>query len=132
MPASFDRQFAATLDHLADARHDLREWLAREVPDPIARTDLLAVAGEFFLHVIVRTGGAGRARVLAEHAPDGVRLSVTAAADEPPVRAIDLPNDPLRVGAIGRRIVDGCCERVRVEAGAGVGAECWRRVEPAD
>src|SRR5205085_3591253 len=67
MPDRFDRDFPATLTSLAEARHQLRAWLADAVRDPNAANDLLTVAGEFFLHVVVRTGGdQGRARLVAE------------------------------------------------------------------
>lgn len=127
---SFDLELPATLDHLAEARHRLRSWLTDEVGDDVARDDLLAVAGEFFLHVVFRTGGLGRARIVAEHGQRGVRLSVTAANDEGGVRAMAPATDPLAEGALGRRLVEGCCDRVRVDGRgtASVGAECFRSV----
>lgn len=126
---SFDIELPATLEHLGDARRLLRRWLADEVADDAACTDLLAVAGEFFLHVVFRTGGLGRARVVAERGADGVRLSVTAADDGcRTVRSMAAPRDPLAIGAIGRRLVEGCCDELRVEAvgATTVGAECFR------
>ena len=129
---SFDLELPATIEHLGEARRRLRAWLEQEVRDDVARTDLLAVAGEFFLHVIFRTGGLGRARVVAEHGDGGVRLSVTAADAREGVRAITPATDPLSAGAMGRRLVDGCCDAVRV-AGVGsatIGAECFRTVAP--
>ena len=130
----FALELPATIDQLAPARGQLRAWLASEVADESAREDLLAVAGEFFLHVVYRTGGVGHARVLAERGPGGVRLSVTAAGDRAGVRALALSSDPLAAGAIGRRLVDGCCDDVRVSTGTPggvVGAECFRRLTPA-
>lgn len=127
---TFDLELPANLDHLADARHRLRRWLAEEVLDDVARDDLLAVAGEFFVHVVFRTGGSGRARILAERGDGGVRLSVTAAAERPIVRPMAPSRDPLASGAVGRRLVEGCCDEVRV-GGVGtatVGAECFRSV----
>ena len=132
MLAPFDRRYPATLSSLAEARHHLRSWLSEEVTDAVAVNDLLTAAGEFFLHVVVRTGGAqGRVQVHAERGRDGVRLSVTSAVTAPPVRAIGLPGDPLVAGALGRRLVDGCCDEVEVERGAVVGARCRRVVADA-
>lgn len=129
MPA-FDIDLPATLQHLGEARRRLGVWLADEVPDAAARGDLLAVAGEFFLHVVFRTGGLGRARVVAERWDDGVRLSVTAADGCDTVRSMATPADPLAVGAIGRRLVEACCDEVTVASdGAGtVSAQCFRSV----
>ena len=132
MSDPFVREYPATLSSLGDARHHLRAWLADEVPDEVAANDLLTVAGEFFLHVVVRTGGdAGRASVVAERGPDGVRLSVTSVRAAGVVRALRLPPDPLAAGAIGRRLVDGCCDDVEVDDGERVGARCRRAVRPA-
>src|SRR5688572_25837562 len=99
----FDLELPATLDHLGEARHLLRAWLRQELDDDVAGDDLLAVAGEFFVHVVYRTGGLGRARIVAEHGDGGVRLSVTAAGEPRPVRTIQPATDPLAAGAIGRR-----------------------------
>jgi hypothetical protein len=130
MPAPFDHTFPATLASLAAARRALRVWLAEDaVVEETAAHDLLTVAGEFLLHVVVRTGGdRGRARLVAERGPDGVRLAVTAvdAATTPPVRSIGLPADPLGVGSIGRRLVDRCCDEVEISRGPTIGARCWR------
>lgn len=127
---SFAIELPAALDHLADARGRLRAWLGEEVADEVARNDLLSVAGEFFLHVVFRTGGLGHARIVAERRHDGVRLSVKATDDRRTVRSIAPPSDPLAVGAVGRRLVEGCCDEVRVEVdgAATVGAECFRTV----
>ena len=125
----FDIQLPATLDHLGDARRRLRAWLSEEVDDRVAAEDLLAVAGEFFVHVVFRTGGQGDARVTAERGARGVRLAVTAAPPAPGVRALAPAKDPLATGALGRRLVEGCCDEVRVEGGTViVGAECFRSV----
>jgi hypothetical protein len=131
---SFVVDLPATVTHLADARRRLREWLEDEVADDLARDDLLAVAGEFFLHVVFRTGGLGRARLVAERGAGGVRLSVTGLDERPNVRPLVLPTDPLATGALGRRLVEGCCDEVRVAAagGAVVGASCYRAVPRPD
>ena len=130
--SSFDIELPATLDHLGEARRRLRSWLGDEVADEVARDDLLAVAGEFFLHVVFRTGGLGRARIVAEPGPTGVRLAVTSASEpsHPPVRLLRPASDPLAAGALGRRLVEGCCDDVRVRRAGGstVGAECFRSV----
>lgn len=131
----FDLELPATLEHLAEARHRLRAWLEDEVHDDVARMDLLAVAGEFFLHVIYRTGGLGRARVVAVPRDGGVRLAVTAAdaVDGERVRAMAPAGDPLSAGAMGRRLVEGCCDAVQVAAAGSstIGAECFRSVRSA-
>jgi hypothetical protein len=102
------------------------------VADEIACNDLLTIAGEFFLHVVVRTGGdRGRARVFAERGRDGVRLAVTSMDPATPVRAIALPADPLGAGSIGRRLVDGCCDEVEIEGGPTISARCWRTLQDA-
>lgn len=127
---SFDLELPATVEHLAEARSRLRAWLADEVADAEAGDDLLTVAGEFFLHVVYRTGALGRARITADHGPGGVRLAVTSARRAPGVRALAPPSDPLADGALGLRLVEGCCDEIRV-AGPGdptVGAECFRVV----
>jgi hypothetical protein len=137
MTAPFDREYPATVGSLADARHELRVWLRDQIIDDVALHDLLTVAGEFFLHVVVRTGGAhGRARLVAERGPDGVRLAVTAVADETTtlrddatVRALRLPHDPLDAGSIGRRLVDGFCDSLEIDDGSAVGARCWRTLQ---
>jgi anti-sigma regulatory factor (Ser/Thr protein kinase) len=134
MPPAFDREFPATLSALAEARAHLRSWLAEAVDDEVVANDLLNVAGEFFLHVAVRTGGErGRARVEAERGRDGVRLAVTAVAPAATatVRSLGLPADPLGAGAIGRRLVDGCCDEVEIDRGPTVAARCWRTLEDA-
>lgn len=131
---SFVLELPATVDHLAEARRRLRAWLDEELAEPTARDDLLTVAGEFFLHVVFRTGGLGRARVVAEHGGGGVRLAVTSvtSASRATVRPLGLRRDPLAAGAMGRRLAEGCCDEMRVAAGARgtVGAECFRRVAP--
>ena len=131
---SFVVDLPATVTQLGEARRRLRAWLDDEVPDEVARGDLLAVAGEFFLHVVFRTGGVGRARIVAERGAGGVRLSVTALDRRPNVRPIAPSTDPLAAGALGRRLVDGCCEEVRVAAASGpvVVASCYRSVPPGD
>jgi hypothetical protein len=130
MPAPFDRTFPATLTSLASARRALRAWLADAVSDATVAADLLTVAGEFLLHVVVRTGGArGRVRLVAERRPDGVRLAVTSADASTPVRSIAMPTDPLGDGTIGRRLVDRCCDEVEIEQGPTIAARCWRAVE---
>jgi hypothetical protein len=134
MPAPFDREYPATLTSLADARVELRAWLRTEVADECAADDLLSAAGEFFLHVVVRTGGdRGRARVVAERGPDGVRLAVTAVevGARAPLRSVALPQDPLSAGSLGRRLVDGCCDEVEVERGAAIGVRGRRSLQPA-
>jgi hypothetical protein len=133
MPPAFDRAFPATLSAMAEARAHLRSWLADAVDDEVVANDLLTVAGEFFLHVVVRTGERGRARVVAERGRDGVRLAVTAAAPvaTATVRSLALPADPLGAGAIGRRLVDGCCDEREIERGPTVAARCWRTLEDA-
>jgi anti-sigma regulatory factor (Ser/Thr protein kinase) len=134
MTQTFRQDFPATLEELSHVRQTLGSWLAEEAVDNRSRTDLLSVASEFFVHVVVRTGGLGRARMAAERRPDGVRLSVTAAPPErlELVRRLGLPADPLINGSLGRRLVEGCCDDLKVLEGAGeVRAECWRSVQPA-
>lgn len=131
---SFDIELPATLAHLGDARRRLRSWLDQEVTDDVAGDDLLAAAGEFFLHVVFRTGGLGRARITAERGPGGMRLAITAAQTPQgrDVRVLAPKHDPLAAGALGRRMVEGSCDQVRVERAGSttVGAECFRSVEP--
>jgi hypothetical protein len=134
MTPPFDRDFHATLTAMAEARAQLRSWLAEAVADELAANDLLTVAGEFFVHVVVRTGGgAGRARVTAERGPDGVRLAVTAVASPARgnVRSLRLPEDPLAAGSLGRRLVDGCCDEVEVAEGPTPAARCRRTLADA-
>ena len=122
---TFDLELPATIEHLGEARRRLQWWLAEEVLDDVARADLLVVAGEFFLHVVFRTGGLGRARIVADRADEGVRLAVTCAAEGRERRPLWPRRDPLEAGALGRRLVEGCCTDVRVDRG---GAACFRPV----
>lgn len=127
-----DFELAASIESLAVARRRLGTWLFDQGIDGVTNSDLLSVATEFFLHVVVKAGGVGHARVVAERGPTGVRLSVTAARSVDAVRRIDLPADPLEIGSIGRRLVDGCCDEVEISEGEGpIGAKCWRAVQSA-
>lgn len=130
MTTSFALQIPADVDHLAEARRGVRQWLADEGLDAETSGDLLAVASEFLLHAIVRAGGTGTVRLVGERRPDGVRLAVRAsAADEGTPRRLRLPDDPLAAGALGRRMVEACCDDVQIVAsGAEASAECWRGV----
>lgn len=127
-----DFELAASVESLAVARRRLGTWLSEQGIDGVTNSDLLSVATEFFLHVVVKAGGVGHARLVAVRASTGVRLSVTAAKSGDAVRRIDLPTDPLEVGSIGRRLVDGCCDEVELSEGEGaVRAQCWRAVRSA-
>ncbi len=127
-----DFELAASVENLVVARRRLGVWLLDQGIDGETNSDLVAVAAEFFLHVVVKAGGAGQARVVAERAPSGVRLSVTAAAPADALRRIDLPADPLKIGSIGRRLVDGCCDELKIsETAESIRAQCWRAVRSA-
>lgn len=130
MTTSFALEIPADVHRLADARHGVRQWLADEGLDPETAGDLLAVASEFLLHAIVRTGGTGTVRLVGQRRPDGVRLTVEAsAADEGTPRRLHLPDDPLAAGALGRRMVEECCDDVQIAtSGAEASAACWRGV----
>ena len=127
-----DFVLAAVVEHLAEVRQQLAAWLLAEGIEGTANSDLLSVATEFFLHVVVKTGGVGCARVVAERTPRGVRMAVTAATAVAPIRRIDLPPDPLETGSIGRRLVDGCCDDLQIsEVDGSIGVQCWRAVQSA-
>ena len=124
-----DLDVPADVDELAPARGRVRAWLDAHDLDPLARTDLLAVASEFLLHAIVRSAGVGSVHLHGEVRPDGVRLAVRAAkeADDIP-RPIRLPADPLVADGIGRRLVEQCCDALRITSDEdGTLTECWRR-----
>lgn len=131
MPLDFELE--AMVANLPEVRRRLAVWLVDEGIDPATNADLLSVATEFFLHVVVKTGGTGQVRVGAERAARRVRMSVTAAAVViDGIRRIDLPSDPLRIGSIGRRLVDGCCDDLQIsDADGAIGVQCWRVVQPA-
>ena len=130
MTTPFALKIPADVDHLADGRRQVRRWLADEGLDAVIAGDLLAVASEFLLHAIVRSGGNGTVRLIGERGPGGVRLAVQAEAatvDAP--RRLRLPDDPLVDGGIGRRMVEECCDDLRIRTdGATASAECWRGV----
>lgn len=130
MTDPFSIEIPADVDHLAGARARLRQWLGDEGLDPSTAGDLLAVASEFLVHAIVRAGGEGTVRLVGERRADGVRLAVrstTAAASAP--RRLLLPSDPLAAGAIGRRLVEECCDELTIaREGDETTAECWRGV----
>ena len=120
----------ADVDHLAEARVEVRRWLADEGLDPVTAGDLLAVASEFLLHAISRSGGAGTVHLVGERRAGGIRLAVraTPVGDEAP-RRLRVPEDPLAQGAIGRRMVEECCDDVQIAPkGVATAAECWRGV----
>lgn len=122
-------EIPATVDQLAHARALVRRWLREEGLDASVSDDLLAVSSEFLLHAIVRSGGAGTVRLVGERGPRGVRLAVASdpvAAGAP--RRLGLPSDPLARGAIGRRMVEQCCDALDVGTGGPASAECWRGV----
>ena len=133
MTGPLQLEIPAVLDELAGARRTVRRWLTAEGLEPTVVADLLAVASEFLLSAIVRAAGTGSVRLVGERRPDGVRLAVraaSAAAGAP--RAIHLPGDPLAHGALGRRLVEGCCDSIEITADDdGGGAECWRRTVSA-
>jgi len=128
-----DFELAASVESLAEARRRLGAWLLDQGIDGETNSDLVSVATEFFLHVVVKAGGVGHARVVAERATGGVRMSVTAATSaDRAVPRIDLPSDPLERGSIGRRLVDGCCDELEIsEADGSIGVRCWRAVQSA-
>jgi hypothetical protein len=132
MTTMLDLEIPAALDELAGARATVRTWLAAEGIDLEVGEDLTAVASELLLHAIVRAAGVGAVGLHGEHRPDGVRLTVRAAAaiaSSP--RAIALPADPLAPGAFGRRVVERCCDDVAIRVDDdGTTAECWRRLAP--
>ena len=129
MSTPFALEMPADVDHLAGARRRVRRWLADEHIDPVTAGDLLAVASEFLLHAIVRSGGHGAVRLEGERGPRGVRLAVRADAADVGIRRLRLPDDPLAAGGIGRRMVEECCDDLRVGTDAATAsAECWRGV----
>lgn len=130
MTTPFALEIPADVDHLADARRQVRRWLADERLDPVTAGDLVAVASEFLLHAIVRSRGNGAVRLVGERGPGGVRLAVRAdiAASSGPQR-LRLPDDPLAAGGIGRRMVEQCCDDLQITTdSATAAAECWRGV----
>jgi hypothetical protein len=132
MTTTLELEIPAALDELAAARAAVRAGLLGEALDPEVASDLTAVASELLLHAIVRAAGVGAVGLRGEHRPDGVRLTVRAAAamaSSP--RAIALPTDPLAPGALGRRVVERCCDDMAIRVDDdGTTAECWRRLAP--
>lgn len=130
---TLDLEIPADLDALAGARSRVRTWLEDQGIEAVIAGDLLAVASEFLLHAIVRAGGAGMVGLVGEHRADGVRLTVRATpamADAP--RRLGLPPDPLRSGAIGRRLVESCCDDLAITTDDdGSVVECWRQLRTA-
>lgn len=128
-----DFELAASVESLAEARRRLGAWLLDQGIDGETNSDLVSVATEFFLHVVVKARGVGHARFVAERATGGVRMSVTAATSVGrAVHRIDLPPDPLETGSIGRRLVDGCCDELDIsEADGSICVRCWRAVQSA-
>lgn len=125
-------ELAAAVENLAETRRRLGDWLFEQGIVGETNGDLVSVATEFFLHVVVKAAGVGQARVVADRGPKGVRLSVTAAKPVGVVPRIDLPADPLETGSIGRRLVDGCCDELEIsDADDAIGVQCWRDVQSA-
>ncbi len=133
MSETFLLALPASITGLAEVRSAIRDWLEPLVVDREALGDLIAVASEFVLHVLVKSGGSGQIEVSAEHGASGVRLGVrsnAAVASAP--RAIELPPDPLGPDALGRRIVETCCDEIVVTNDeSGTHLECWRRFRSA-
>ena len=129
MTSPLDLLLPADVDELAAGRAAVRTWLSTQAIDTVAAADLLAVASEFLLHAIVRSGGVGSVRLVGEHHAGGIRIAVTAdaaALDGP--RRLSLPADPLVAGALGRRLVERCCDDVLIATTPdGASAECWLR-----
>lgn len=130
MPPPFALEIPSDVTELLGARAGVREWLATEIGDPLVAADLLAVASEFLLHAIVRSGGTGSVYLVGERRPGGVHLAVRSSIRaDATARVLRLPDDPLAPGALGRRMVEECCDDVRISDGhSTAAAECWRGV----
>ena len=129
MPPLFALEIPSDVTELAGARAGIRGWLTSEVDEPTIAADLLAVASEFLLHAIVRSGGTGSVYLVGERRAGGVHLAVRASIPaHAKLRRLCLPDDPLAPGALGRRMVEECCDDVRISAGGTAAAECWRGV----
>ena len=131
MTPPLDLLLPADVHELATGRAAVRQWLGAQGLDAVAAADLLAVASEFLLHAIVRSGGVGSVRLVGERHARGVRLAVTAGATAGAgaPHPLGLPADPLVTGGFGRRLVETCCDDLAITTGAdgAARAECWRR-----
>lgn len=148
MSAGLYYELEATAENLAPARRILRAWLATRVADPVTAADLLAVASEFLLEAIAKGDSRHPAVLRAETGLEGVIITVEGAAgaalermggDRSTGAAIlqlrPAADDPLAAGGLGRRIVEGNCDRFELSAEGGrLTMRCWRsgpRSDPA-